>query len=415
MGAMTRPSWAQRLADERHARDWTQQQTITALRMHADRELPDDANLLRMWKAWESGKHRPNVDYQRVIASTFGSVPAAIFGPDKVPGSAGHYLGASAATTDDTLELVQRIRRSDLDRASLDALAIAVERLCSEYTHMPAVDLRREGQAWMGKLVHLLNGRLTLTQHRELLVLAGWLALLIGCVEYDMNDYRSAEATRKAAASLGGEADHAGIMAWSQEMVAWFALTQGRYDQVIAAARAGMEMAPHEPIAVQLAAQEAKAWARIGDRRQVELALERGRQLLASLPYPDNVDNHFTVDPDKFDFYAMDCYRRAGEDSIATMQAQEVIRKSTAVDGSLRSAMRVAEARTTLAVSAARNGDLERAVELGTTALDIPRQSIPSLLMVTADLTREVQQRFPSETATTDYIERVQSLAGASV
>jgi hypothetical protein len=44
----------------------------------------------------------------------------------------------------------------------------------------------------------------------------------------------------------------------------------------------------------------------MGDRRLVELALERGRVLMESLPYPDNLDDYFTFDPDKFDFCAMD-------------------------------------------------------------------------------------------------------------
>jgi hypothetical protein len=34
----------------------------------------------------------------------------------------------------------------------------------------------------------LLTGRLTLAQHRELLVTAGWLALLLGCVHYDLGE-----------------------------------------------------------------------------------------------------------------------------------------------------------------------------------------------------------------------------------
>jgi hypothetical protein len=122
------------------------------------------------------------------------------------------------------------------------------------------------------------------SQHREVLVLAGWLALLVGCVEYDTKDLRSAKATRQAAASLGQEADHAGIMAWAQEMTCWFALT-GPLPAGDRAARAGHEMAPHQAVSVQLAGQEAKAWARMGHRRQVELALERGRRLLESLPY----------------------------------------------------------------------------------------------------------------------------------
>ena len=317
----------------------------------------------------------------------------------------------SIAASDNTLDLIERIRRSDLDRASLDTLTITVERLCSDYAVMPSADLRVEGRAWMAKLVHLLDGRLTLAQHREVLVLAGWLALLVGCLEYDAKDIRAAEATRRAAAILGHESGHTGIVAWAHEMTCWFALTQGRYRQVIEAARAGREMAPHEAVSVQLAGQEAKAWARMGDRRQVELALERGRVLLESLPYTANIDDHFTVDPDKFDFYAMDCHRWSGEDAIATMHAREIIRKSTAPDGSLRSPMRVAEAHTTVAVVSARAGDLDGAVESGTAALDIPRQSVPSLLMVTGDLVTELRDRYQDEPDATEYLERISSLA----
>lgn len=63
---------------------------------------------------------------------------------------------------------------------------------------------------------------------------------------------------------------------------------------------------------VRLAAQRAKAWARMGDRRQVEVALDRGQHLLESFT-PDNLDHYSMVDPSKFDLYAMDCYRILGE------------------------------------------------------------------------------------------------------
>jgi hypothetical protein len=225
-----------------------------------------------------------------------------------------------------------------------------------------------------------------------------------------MTDLRNAEATRQVAHQIGHEADHASIMAWAHELRAWFALTQGRYREVVQAARAGQHTAPHEQVSVQLAGQEAKAWARMGDRRQVELALERGRLLIESLPYPDNVENHFIVDPDKFDFYAMDCYQSTGENALAAIRAEEVIRISTAPDGSIRSPMRRAEAQVTLAVIAARHGDLEHAVHLGTTALDIPRRSVPSLVMVGRDLADELDRQFPGEAVTTEYSDRLRSL-----
>jgi hypothetical protein len=121
---------------------------------------------------------------------------------------------------------------------------------------------------------------------------------------------------------------------------------------VIAASEAGQHAAPHHGVTVQLAAQKAKAWARVGDRRQVEVALDHGRTLLESLPYPDNLDNHFLVDPAKFDFYAMDCYRLLGEDRLAEAYAHQVIANGTDYDGTERAPMRNAEARVTLGVLA---------------------------------------------------------------
>lgn len=155
----------------------------------------------------------------------------------------------------------------------------------------------------------LQGQRLTLKQHREILVLAGWVALLVGCVEYDSGNRHAAETTRQAALSLGIEADHGEIIAWAHEMRAWINLTTGDYNGVIAATRNGTQVSQHHSVAVQLFAQEAKAWARMGDRRQTEVALDKCRRLLESLPYPENLDHHFVVDPMKFDFYAMDCYR----------------------------------------------------------------------------------------------------------
>jgi hypothetical protein len=135
-----------------------------------------------------------------------------------------------------------------------------------------------------------------------------------------------AETTRKGALSLGTEADHAEIKAWAHEILAWIDLTSGNYHGVVAAARTGIEAAPHHSVAIQLSAQEAKAWARIGDRRATEVALDKGRRLLEAMPYPDNLDHHFVVDPTKFDFYSMDCYRHLAE----------VIQASTDFDGTER-------------------------------------------------------------------------------
>jgi hypothetical protein len=238
---------------------------------------------------WESGEITPDGRpgakpfFKPLIARTFGTVTHAVFpvAPQRDPDS-----DALAMTGMDTLELVGRLQRSDLDQATLDGLRIMADRLCSEYPFMPADQLLIEGRAWLRRITSLQGQRVTLRQHREILVLAGWVALLVGCVEYDTGQRHAAETTRQAALSLGVEADHGEIIAWAHEMRAWIRLTAGDYNGVIVAARNGIDVTPHYSVAVQLFAQEAKAWARMGDRRQTELALEKRAPLarIASLP-----------------------------------------------------------------------------------------------------------------------------------
>jgi tetratricopeptide (TPR) repeat protein len=392
---------------EREARGWSQADAVHALRAHSTKPLADDTALLRNWKRWEAGTY-PADFYRPLIAKTFGTVTTAMFPQD---GRRNGDTEVLAVTGADTLEIVSRLRASDLNAATLEGLRITVDRLCSEYPHMSSETLRVEGQQWLRRITDLLDGRLTLAEHREVLTLAGWLALLVGCVEYDMGLRGPAEATRQCAMSLGKEAGNAEIMGWAHEMAAWFALTQGDYRGVIIASEAGREVAGGHSVAVQLAAQKAKAWARLGDRRQAEVALDQGRNLLESLPYPTNLDNHFVVDPSKYDFYAMDCYRIVGEDRLAETYANEVIDTGTSYDSQERSPMRNAEARVTLGVVAARAGDLEMAVHYGRRALTGPRKSLPSLLMCSRELALTLQRAGGKGSAVVDdYAEQLATL-----
>jgi hypothetical protein len=74
----------------------------------------------------------------------------------------------------------------------------------------------------------------------------------------------------------------------------------------------------------------------------------------------------------------------------------------------------MAEARITPGVVRAREGDLEGAVSLGMRALEGDRKSLPSLLMVSRDLTKVLNDRYPGETQTQDYLDQLTSLANAS-
>jgi len=116
--------------------------------------------------------------------------------------------------------------------------------------------------------------------------------------------------------------------------------------------------------------------------------------------------------PTKFDFYAMDCYRLLAEDKMAENLADEVIRASTDFDGTERALMRLAEARITLGVVAARQGDVEQAVHHGKQALSGRRKSLPSLLMANRDLAHILRECYPREKATLTYLGELHAAMG---
>ncbi|WP_196147065.1 XRE family transcriptional regulator [Nocardia bovistercoris] len=377
------------------------------MRSKSSHNLPTDSTLLRNWRRWESGESRPDDFYAPLIAAAFDTVTAAFF-PKARPNRDDELLSATGM---DTLEFIGRLRMSDVSAATLDAIRITAERLCCEYPHADPHDLHTEGTAWLRRITSLLDGRLTLSQHREILVLAGWVALLVGCVDYDLGRRTSAEATRRAAVSLGREADQPEITGWAAEMASWFALTQGNYLGAIEAADLAPAACANLGVGVQLAAQRAKAWARLGDGARAEEALRAGRAILERLDHPVDLGNHFVVDPQKFDFYAMDCSRVAGEDRMAESFANEVIRTSTDADGTVRNPMRVAEAHLTLAVVAVRDKDLERAAHEGALAFEGRRRSLPSLTWIAGETARELVEFYPGDPRTLAYLEQLRSLS----
>jgi hypothetical protein len=97
-----------------------------------------------------------------------------------------------------------------------------------------------------------------------------------------------------------------------------------------------MKAAGPRGVSVQLAAQVAKGWARLGHNRNMEVALDRGRRTLENLPQPTNPDHHFVIDPAKWHFYQMDAYRAAGNDALAFIYAEEVLRNGIAETGEER-------------------------------------------------------------------------------
>ncbi|MBN6058105.1 hypothetical protein JYK22_39655, partial [Nonomuraea sp. RK-328] len=367
-------------------------------------------------RRWEAGEVRwPRSPYRLALTQLTGLQPEALgFSQTRQTGS--RLIEASAILPMDalraeaelygTMELAHQLQASDVGTGTLEALAEAVDLLCRAYPVVPAATLRDRTQKRLAQVNKLLAGRLTLDQHRELLVITGWLTALLGCVHYDLGEREEAETARRAAYEMGRQVGHGELMGWAHEMSAWFALVEGRYEDVVTAARMGQAVAGQSSAMVQLTLQEARGLARIGDRREADRALTRGAEVLSRLSIPENPDHHFVFDHAKWVFYAATCYTWLADDDRADEHARETIQMHTRPDGTSNAPMRVADAHIDLGIVHARRGNLEAAVDHGMIALDIDRRSLTDLVNRAADLNCALRQRYRREALAMQFNER---------
>jgi tetratricopeptide (TPR) repeat protein len=312
---------------------------------------------MREWDEYERLGVRPPVA---------GSPPPAELADDPAQlGDASFLDGHAPATGQDYLNETPRLHQGALEDGQR-----AVDRLRREYSSIrPAVLLPR-AQRRLAQLDGFLEGRLTLAQHRELLVVRGWLSLLMAALEFDLGDREAAEISRDAALSLGREAGHPEITAWAFETPAWFALADQRLRDAVDLARAGQEVAPADrSVIVATTLQEARAWARLGARQEAEHAIRRAEAAQAKLPEPTDPQDHFVFDPPKVSFYLATCYVWLREPQRAEEYARHVIAENG--DPASRNwwPTRVGTARIELALALAQQGRIDEAAGIGADVL----------------------------------------------
>ncbi|MFI6797178.1 hypothetical protein [Streptosporangium canum] len=372
-----------------------------------------DEERIRRWEAGEVSW--PHTSYRLALTQLTGLQPDALgFRQNRrgqsrlIEATVMPPMDALRAEADlyGTMELAQQLQASDVGNGTLEALSEAVDLLCRAYPVVSAATLRDRTQKRLAQVNGLLGGRITLDQHRELLVITGWLTALLGCVHYDLGEREEAETARRAAYEMGRQVGHGELMGWAYEMSAWFALVEGRYEDVVTAARMGQAAAGQSSAMVQLTLQEARGLARIGDRREADKALTRGADILAKLPLPGNPDHHFVFDHAKWVFYAATAYTWLEDNDRAEEHALETIQMHTRPDGTSNAPMRVADAHIDLGIVHARRGDLDAAVGQGMAAFDIERKSLTDLVNRAGDLDRVLRQHYRREALAQEFHER---------
>jgi transcriptional regulator with XRE-family HTH domain len=241
-----------------------------------------------------------------------------------------HVRPATAGGVDDdsemeALELVRRITASDVSTQTLLGLEQAKDRMSMEYATTPPAELLSRVRRHLDYAVSLVDARKTLSQHRRLLVIGGWLALLRATLHIDLRQEAAADAYLVTAAQLADEANHPEIAAWCLETRAWDVLTAGDFQQALELSQGAQVVAPRGSSAyVQATAQEGRAWARLGDRQQTGRVLARVETLAEGWSVPDHPEHHYQYDPAKAHSYVATTLAWAG-DPAAEAVARDVI------------------------------------------------------------------------------------------
>jgi tetratricopeptide (TPR) repeat protein len=392
---------------------------------------PNTAQNISRWERWPVGGHEPALttlgrlaeiyecDLAHLVADLYrhqhrdsathspAAVPVASRLRAPIPAERESDHLSREAELLDPLDLAGMATASDIGSGMIDVVHESADRLCRAYAAQDAIELRdrsRTRLAWINKL---LSKRVSLGEHTELLVAAGWMAALLGCVHYDLGEREQAEAARQAAARFADSAGHGELAGWAHEMAAWFALTEGRWEDLIAAAQAGQQVAGASNAGVQLVLQEAKGHARLRDTRAAREALDRGAVLLDRLPNPNHAEHHFVFDRTKWSFYAATIYAGVGDTDAAEEHARVVLAQHLRPDGTSNAPMRIADTRIDLATVYAHRGDLDAAVSEGLLAFSYGRKSLPSLLRRSRDLDQLLASRYPNDPRATEFSERL--------
>ncbi|WP_215456316.1 helix-turn-helix transcriptional regulator [Streptomyces sp. ATCC 21386] len=316
------------------------------------------------------------------------------------------YLGLSLTVEDsgshddemDAWELARRVQASDVGNATLERLEYAFDRLAMAYPKSDPADLLRQVRRHSAYVVKLLDSKKTLSEHRRLLVVGGWLSLLGATVHIDLMQDDAATARLETAATLAREAGHPEIEAWCFETEAWRVLTDGDYVQAVELSRTAQDIAPAGTSAlIQATAQEGRANARLGNGKETYSAIERVQALSAAIGSPETPEHHYRYDPAKALSYTATTLAWLG-DAAAEPYAREVIKRLSPSEDVSQWPRRVASANIDLALVLLKEDRLDEACDSAQKAI-LSGRVVPSNHWRALEVVKAVEARQLPESA----------------
>ncbi|MGW2540960.1 helix-turn-helix transcriptional regulator [Kitasatospora sp. NPDC001574] len=317
---------------------------------------------------WEGGKVDPQ-DWQRptlakVLSVTLVQLDSLIYGaadpkPSEIRNASAVVLGYDDEI--EALELARRVSASDVGKETLERLELTFHDLAMKYPTVAPHELLGQVRKYATYVARLMDAKKTLSEHRQLLVIGGWLSLLGATLHIDLNQQDAATARLRTAMTLAEHADHSEIQAWCFETDAWRVLTDGQYSRAAELSATAQHLAPcGSSVEIQALAQQGRAFARLGYSSETYAAIDRVQSLSAAMGMPGQPEHHFQYDPAKSTAYAATTLAWLG-DPAAEAYAREVIARLSPSSDVTKWPRRVASANIDLALSLVATDRLDEA------------------------------------------------------
>jgi tetratricopeptide (TPR) repeat protein len=309
----------------------------------------------------------------------------------------------------EAMEFTRRAEASQLGPRTLEHLESVVCSMAAAFAHTSPDELFSKVRWYRHQVEHLIAGRHTLREGRELYRHAGWLSIILAWLSNDLGDPVTGEAHCLDAWEHGWQAEDNEICAWSMDAKSTIATYSNQPSVARDAAERGLQQAPRgSAAAVRVSAQLARAYAKLGQADQFQDMLKDARIRLDQLDCQSS--ELFSTDSGRLASYAASSYIWLGQPGRAVPYAIEAITFYRDVGVSKRSPTREAISRLDLALAHVELGQPDDAAEQIEHALSSERIT-GSVLSRLGDLTVRMQHKYPQLETTRKLAERQRGMA----
>jgi transcriptional regulator with XRE-family HTH domain len=222
----------------------------------------------------------------------------------------------------DAARFARQITASTVGRFTLDQIDLDVRRFATDYVSQPLSELFVDIRELRAEVFQLVQRNKFPDQMRQLYLYASRLGGLQAHVCLDLGHYHAAGTQARTAWLCAELAGHNGMRAWVRGLQSLIAYWDGRQKDAVRFARDGAAYCDQGSVAARLPSLEARACAKLGDKRGALDALDRAERARAVV-HADDDAGVFTFPAAKQSVYAGTTLLALGERSHAARAVTE--------------------------------------------------------------------------------------------